>query len=152
MNRRSQRGVTLLELLVVVSIIAVMVGITFPSVATGLDSIRLSGAADNVAAFLGSAVNRTERNELMMELTVSKAENSLYIRAIPNFEKRLVLPDGIAIAAVLPEVPLDPAVPRQFLLYPGGAPPRIGVQIVNRRGARRIVSLDPVTGVAQIER
>lgn len=147
----SRRGVTLIEMLIVVGIIAILAGITFPSATSGIDSIRLASAADSVAAFMGAAVTRAERSQMMLEFTISKPENALYIRGI-NLEKRLHLADGIVIAAVLPEVPLDPAQPRRFLLYPGGAPPRIGVQLTNPRGGLRTVSLDPVTGVPVIER
>jgi prepilin-type N-terminal cleavage/methylation domain-containing protein len=149
---KNERGVTLIEMLVVVAIIAVMIGIAFPSATSGIDSIRLASAADRVSAFLTSAVNRCERNQIMLELTVSKPENALYIRAVPNFEQRLQLDPAVTIAAVLPDVPVDPAQPRRFLLYPGGATPRIGVRLVNQRGVQRIVSLDPVTGAAIVER
>lgn len=152
MNRRGERGVTLIEMLVVVSIVAVMVAIMFPSVTTGLDSIRLASAADNVAAFMNSAVNRAERRQVLLEFSVSVPENALYYRHVPDFEKRYELPDGIRIDAVLPEVPYEEPGARRFQLYPGGAPPRIGVRIVSPHGARRIVSLDPVTGVPIIER
>ena len=152
MLRNGERGVTLIEMIVVVGIIAVMVGISFPAATSGIDSIRLASAADRVSAFLTSAVNRSERNQVMLELTVSAPENSLYIRAVPNFEQRLVLDESVKIAAVLPEAPIDPAQPRRFLLYPGGAPPHIGVRLINRRGAQRIVILDPVTSAAIVER
>ena len=52
---------------------------------------------------------------------------------------------------MLPELEQPPDAPRSFLLMPGGVPPRIGVQLRNRRGARRIVRIDPITGVPQIE-
>jgi prepilin-type N-terminal cleavage/methylation domain-containing protein len=151
-NRRHNSGVTLLEMLVVVSIIGIMAGISFPAVTSGIDSIRLAGSADTIAAFLRSAANRCERNQVMLDLAVVKSENAIYIRAYPDFQSRLELTDGIIIAGVLPEIPVDPTLPRHFLLYPGGAPPRIGIRIANRRGSQRIVSLDPVTGVAQVER
>ena len=148
----SERGVTLIEMLVVVSIIAVMGAVMMPSLTSGIDSIRLASAADNVSAFLNSAANRAERRQVLIELTVSQPENALYIRHVPDFEKRLDLTDGIRITGVLPEIPYEQPGPRRFMLYPGGAPPRIGVRIGSPRGAQRIVSLDPVTGVPLIER
>lgn len=152
MNRGGERGVTLIEMMVVVSIIAVMVAIMFPSATSGIDSIRLASASDSVAAFLNTALNRAERRQMLVELTVSVPENAIYYRHVPDFEKRLQLPDGIHIDAVLPEIPYDNPGPRRFMLYPGGSAPRIGVRIVSPRGARRIISLDPVTGVPLIER
>ncbi len=146
-------GVTLIEMIVVVAIIAIMAAIMFPSATSGIDSIRLASAADSTAAFLSSAVNRVERRQVMIELTVSKPENALYIRAVPNFERRFELPDGIVIVGVLPELQNDDnSAPRRFLMFPGGSPPRVGVRIMNRRGGQRMVSLDPITGVPVIER
>jgi hypothetical protein len=40
---------------------------------------------------------------------------------------------------------------RRFLLLPGAAPPRFGIELQNARGGRRLVRLDPVTGVARVE-
>ncbi len=151
MDRR--RGVTLIEMLVVMAIIAIIGAIMFPSATSGIDSIRLASAADSTAAFLSAAVNRAERRQVMIELTADKLANRLVVRALPSFESAYELPDGITIAQILPALPQgDPSAPRRFLLFPGAAPPRLGVRIVNRRGGARIISLDPVTGIPQIER
>jgi prepilin-type N-terminal cleavage/methylation domain-containing protein len=147
----SERGVTLIEMLIVVTLIAIMVGIAFPAVGAGVDSLRMTSAADGVAAFLQTAVNRTERHQQMMELSISRTDNAMVVQS-PEFERRYKLPEGVAIAEILPAEPIDPNLPRRYLLYPGGAPPRIAVRLVNQRGAERIVSLDPVTGIPQIER
>jgi hypothetical protein len=68
-----------------------------------------------------------------------------------NFVKKLNLPPGITVAAVWPALTEASDEPRRFLLQPGGVPPRIGIEIANKRGARRIVRLDPITGATQIE-
>ena len=147
----SERGVTLIEMMIVVTLIAVMVGISFPAVGSGVDSLRMASAADGVASFLQGSVNRTERRQQMMELTISRVDNAMVLAGV-DFERRYKLPEGVGIAEILPAAPMDPNAPRRFLLYPGGAPPRIGVRLVNQRGAERLISLDPITGVPQIER
>jgi hypothetical protein len=40
---------------------------------------------------------------------------------------------------------------RSFFLYPGGTVPQFGVRLSNRRHVERIVSVDPMTGVPQIQ-
>jgi prepilin-type N-terminal cleavage/methylation domain-containing protein len=147
------RGVTLIELLIVASIAGAMIAVALPTFASGLENIRLSQASDGVASFLNTALNRVERREQVMEITISPREKLIVLRSADGlFTRKLDLPDGIAVDAVLPRLPQDNGGPRRFLLLPGASSPRIGVQLVNRRGQRRIVSLDPITGVPVIER
>jgi hypothetical protein len=65
--------------------------------------------------------------------------------------RKLEMPAGISIVEVLPPLVADEEGPRRFLLYPGGTPPQFAVGIANPRGARRVVRLDPITGVPNIE-
>ncbi len=148
------RGVTLIEMLVVVTLIGLMVGISFPSLNSGLDTIRLMSASDSVVSFLNSALNRAERRQQVLEVTISRAGNKLSMRsAEPGFTREIELPTGIAITRVLPEDPLatDEMAPRHVYLYPGGTVPRVGVELENRRGRKRVVRVDPVSGVPDIE-
>ncbi len=148
-----QAGVTLIEMIVVVSLIAILVGISFPSMASGIETLRLNSAAQSVVAFINGGLNRAERRQVVVEVTIAKRENELWLRSgEPGFERKLELPEGIKIESVLPELPEEEAdAPRSFLLYPGGAVPGFGVTLVNRKGAQRVVRVDPITGVPQIE-
>lgn len=150
---RRRNGVTLIELLIVVGIAGAMAMIALPAFSSGLDSMRLSQASDSVAAFLNGAMNRAERRQQVLEISFSTRDNLAVMRSADGlFSRKLEMPEGIRIDGVLPNVPGDAVAPRRFLLLPGSTPPRIGVQLVNRRGARRIVSVNPITGVPKIER
>ena len=146
-----QTGVTLIEMMVVVLLIAVMVGLSFPAVTSGMETIRLNSATQDVATMLNSALNRAERRQQPMELTVVRAENALYLRSTdPGFQERLELPQGVTIARVIPELQVDENLPRTFMLYPGGTVPHIGVVLINRRHSERMVQVDPMTGVPRV--
>jgi prepilin-type N-terminal cleavage/methylation domain-containing protein len=151
----SSRGVTLLEMVIVVALIGLLVGIAFPPVSAGLETLRLNSAGDSVASFLNGALNRSDRRQEAVEITIDIQNNALLARSTdPGFEKKLDMPQGVRIARVLP-VPLDDGgagEPRRFFVYPGGTAPRIGVELANGKGARRLVRVNPITGVPEIER
>jgi prepilin-type N-terminal cleavage/methylation domain-containing protein len=149
---KTERGVTLIELMVVVLLISLMVSISVPAVTSGIDSLRLNAATRSVVSFVNSGLNRAGRRQQVVEITISKGENSLTMRtADPGFIQKLELPQGISITRVLPEIPENPDAPRSFMLYPGGAPPRFGLALINRRSVERIVRVDPITGVPRVE-
>lgn len=147
---RLERGVTLIELLIVVTLIALLAGITFPSVASGIDSLRLRSASNAMVAFFDTALDRSDRRQQAVEIRIAPKENALTARSADDqFDRRLELPDGIRIDSVAPRAEGEPDEPRRFLVYPGGSVPKIGVEIENHSGRRRMVSLDPITGVAR---
>ncbi len=147
------RGVTLIEMLIVVALIGLLAGISFPSVSAGVDTLRLNSATGSVSGFFNDALNRADRRQQVVEMTISKSEKALSLRSTePGFEKKITLPEGVSIRSILPESAQAEEGPRRFLLYPGGTVPRIGVEIANARNARRIVRIDPITGVPRIER
>ena len=148
-----QKGVTLLEMLVVVGIAAILMGVSYPSISASIDSVRLATAADSTAAFLNSALNRAEQRHQVLELTIAKGKNQLALRsADPTFLRKLEFPTGIRIAEILPASLLSDEEARVFYLIPGGAAPRVGVQLVNTRGGKRTVRVDPITGAPEITR
>ena len=150
---RASRGVTLIEMLIVVALLGLLVGITFPSVTAGIDSLRIASAANSVVSFLNGALNRAERLQEVVEIEITPGASRLVLRSTrPGFERELELPDGVTVRSVLPENRSAPGQPRHILVFPGGTVPRIGVDLVNHRGTRRIVRVDPATGAPQIER
>src|SRR5438552_15363446 len=118
-----------------------MATLVLPAFSSGLDNLRLSQASDSVAAFLNGALNRAERRQQVVELDVLPRENMLALRSADNtFARKLKLPDGVRIEGE----------PRQVMLLPGSTFPRFGVLLANRRGSRRVVTIDPITGVPSI--
>ena len=150
-KEKTQLGVTLLEMLVVVTIIGLLSAIAYPSFTAGLDSVRLRSATDAIAAFLNAAVVRAERRQQAIEIVISPQDNSLALYSNePGFTRELKMPDGVAIEAVLPKQEEEEG-PRRLILLPGGAVPGIGIQVANTHGSRRIVHLDPMTGFPRVE-
>lgn len=147
-----QAGVTLVEMLIVVAIIGLLSAITYPSVVAGLDSLRLRSASNEVVTFLNTALEHATRDQQVVELRISPSENAMAARSADSkFVRGAAIVDPVRILSVQPAIENggEPAQTRRFLLYPGGAVPRIGIEIGTRDGRRRMVSVDPVTGVPQ---
>lgn len=149
-----ERGVTLMEMMIVMALIALLAGISFPGITAGLDTIQLNTATDNLATFLNGALNRAERRQQAIEVVILPDKNKLELHSNePGYSRELALPDGITIEAVFPKSANEPDnAPRRLIVLPGSTPPAIGIQIASRRKVRRIVRLDPMTGFPRVER
>jgi type II secretion system protein H len=151
-NRRSsQRGVTLIEMLIVVMIMAVVVGISTPSVSAGIDTVRLSTATSSVAAFLNAASTHADRRERPVELLIS-AKALKYISSDKGSEHNLQMPEGIEMQPISTLPSEDAEGVSRWLFMPGGAVPSVAIKLTNRHGGQRIVKLDPMTGFPRVER
>lgn len=139
--RGNQAGVTLVEMLVVVAIVAIITGISFPAMTSGLDSIRLKSASDATASFLNAAMNRVDRRQEVLELVVDTKQNQLVLLSTePGFRHTLELPPSITLLGD----------ERHVMLLPGGAPPRVVIGLTTSKGRHKLVRLDPITGVPAV--
>jgi len=140
-------------MLIVITVIGLIVAVTFPAFSSGIDSVRMSSATGMTSSFLNSAVNRAERRQQAVALIVSPKDNWIVMYTNePGFERKLEMPDGISIQAVLPAIGDEPPdSPRQLMLMPGATAPGIGILLANQHGSRRIVRLDPMTGFPHVE-
>jgi prepilin-type N-terminal cleavage/methylation domain-containing protein len=149
-KRRCTAGITLIEMIMVLAIVGMVTAIAFPSVTSGLDTVRLSSASNSIASFLNAGLNRAERRQTPVEINISVAENK--IRVISDSVRELNMPDTIHIVRIHPVLPTgEDEQARSIILYPNGAIPRFGVEIASPKGIHRIVRVDPITGVPQVE-
>ena len=152
--KSAERGVTLLELLIVMTIVALLAGLSFPSVSSGIDSMRLRSASDQVASFLNVAMDRADRRQQVVEIRIVPAENSIGAHsADSSFDRKIAIPDSVRIASIEPALENTPETDeaRRFLLYPGGTLPRIVIGLVSKDGRKRRVIVDPMTGMPHSE-
>jgi prepilin-type N-terminal cleavage/methylation domain-containing protein len=151
-SRIAQRGVTLIELLIVMTLIALMVGIAYPSAVSGIEGIRLRTTADNVVNFLSAAIDHANRRQQVVELWIAPKDNVLIARSPDQgFARRLTIPEPFHITAVRPMAEVAPDEPRRFLMIPGGTMPRVSIEISGDNGRKRTVTVDPLTGMPRSE-
>src|ERR1700686_5065531 len=104
-------------MLIVVAIAGAMAVIALPAFSSGLDNMRLTEASDSVAAFLNGALNRVERRQQAIELSISPRENLIALRSADNsFARKFAMPDGVRVEGEA----------RQYLLLPGASPAGLG--------------------------
>jgi len=140
----SERGVTLIEMVVALSIVGLIVAVSTPSVGAGMDSVRMATTSRSVASFLNAAVTHAERRQQPVELSITpKPAKLTAISNEPGYNRELALPDGIVIE--------EPAADVHIILMPGATVPGISIRFANQRGAKRIVRLDPMTGFPHVE-
>jgi len=138
MNKSPERGVTLIEMLVVLAILGAMTGLTYPSITAGIDSLRLSTACDDIGSIFNAAANFSERRQQTVE-----------VRILPNrvealstgFQKTVDLEKGITIEGD----------PRYFFVESAGPLPGIALMVTNARGSRKSVRIDPISGAIEIQ-
>ena len=141
-----RRGVTLLEMLIVVAIIGTIAAISFPALTSGLAGVRLSSASSSVASFLTSSMNNVERHEQAEAIVLSPKENRIDVFTAASGTTPVNTyqpPTGVSF---------EGDEPHRYLLFPGGAFPLISIVLRNEKGARRSVKIDPVTAVPQVTR
>jgi len=128
-------------MIVVVAIIALIVGLSFPSATAGLENVRIVSAGDSVAAFLNGAVNRAERHQEPVELVIAQAEGVLTLHSNePGFARELKMPEGVSIESVLPAI-VDPLWDTSRILDDSG---RLGGLIASFTGYRARPALLPL--------
>jgi prepilin-type N-terminal cleavage/methylation domain-containing protein len=148
-----RHGFTLIEMVVVVSIIGVLLAVAAPTIGASLDSVRMTTASNDISSFLNSAVNHAERRQQPVLVVIEPKKNLMAAWSNePGYTAEASLPDGVRIEAVLPETQDEPDAARRVLIMPGATVPGIGIQFGNQRGARRIVRLDPMTGSPRVEK
>lgn len=137
------------------TIIALLAAVTFPTASGGLDSLRLRTSAERVASLLNSALDRADRTQQVIEIRISMEDNAISARSSDmSLNRTLVVPAPVRIVsagAELPNAALEDrsentAGQRRYLLYPGGSPPRISIELQTAEGRKRRVWVDPVTG------
>ena len=87
-------------------------------------------------------MNRADRRQDVIEVVVDPKLNQLALHSTePGFERILSMPENVAITG---------DAPRHFILMPNGVIPRVTVDLVNIKGARKRVSIDGINGAPQI--
>lgn len=145
MNRK---GVTLVELIVVIVIIGICAALAVPNIAVGLRRYRLNSAIRDIASIfrvaqLGAVSRnitfRVECDQGTGTFTLQRNSGGMWID-----EKSFLLPQGISIKEI--------TLPGNTALFQSNATASSGgLTVRNSKGMERRVSLNATTGRVKIE-
>ena len=140
--RPVQAGITLIEMLVVMTLIGLAVGIAYPTVSGGLSEIRLRGAAEEAQTFFLQAKQYADRRQEVVQLTIDPEGNRL--RALSEtgrWLETLEFKDGIAVAG------RNEAY--SVILFPGSPPPAFELMLAAGEGERLGFRVNVLTGLPE---
>jgi len=69
----------------------------------------------------------------------------------PHKPMEILLPEGVTVTRVYPEPPGEAPELVSVVLMPGATFPALRVELLNARGQRRLVRIDPLAGVPVVE-
>ena len=138
----SRRGLTLIEILVTVAIIAVMVGVSYPTFTRGLDGIRLRTSVSRAGTFFNRARQQADRRQSAIQFLVDPEKKMLSATAIEDsWRDEFRFENGIRV--------VFPTEPARLILYPGQPAPEFRLRLTNRAGTRAGLKVNVFTGVPE---
>ena len=123
-------------MLVVVAILGIVASIAYPSVASGLDSLRLNTAADDVASLFTAAANHAQRKQDWVE-----------VRIHPHRIEAL----GAGLSRIVDFRDITASPEQSIFIDPLGILPGAVVDLRGSRGVPRRVQIDPISGTAEVQ-
>lgn len=140
--RRPRAGVTLIEMLVVVTLIGLAASIAYPTAIGGLSAIRLRGAVEQAQTFFLQAKQYADRRQEVVQLTIDPEGNRL--RALSEtgaWLETLEFADGVAVAG------LEEA--HSVILFPGSPAPAFALMLDSGEGERLGFRMNFLTGLPE---
>jgi prepilin-type N-terminal cleavage/methylation domain-containing protein len=159
-----QSGFTLLELVVVVSIVSVIFALALPALGDGLRRWRLQGAVQEVATILKFARNQSVAGRAPVQVVLDRSRNVYWLDSAehdPQSALDEVVEKGIRLYAMPAGIRLggiavagaDPGVERVgILFFPRGSSTGAEVEVRDEKGGAYWISVDTMTGHARVGR
>lgn len=158
----SARGFTLLELIVVLTIVGIAVSLSLPAVGSGLRHWRLQGAVREVATLLKFTRNQSVATRRPLQVVLDRSRNMYWLdsadvitdpdQASARGIRLFALPSGIRFGKVTLGGRSVGWEKVGFVFFPRGSATGGRVQILDERGKGYRILLDAVTGRATIAR
>ncbi len=146
-TQTQERGITLLELLVVLTLIAILSAMVYPSFGNALASLRLKGAARQVVSVCRMAKWEAVRRRQPVRVSLDLNKGKIVVTdAKLTLIKELNLPPGIRFFQSQ-RISGDGAVDAtDFYFYPNGTSDAGSIVLRDTQGRNLSVAIDSLTG------
>ncbi|MBI4464405.1 MAG: GspH/FimT family protein [Acidobacteria bacterium] len=146
----SARGITLMELLVVVVLASILLAVVFPSAGAGLATLQLRSSAQRLAAAAKYAREQAIYRQRFFQLELDPETNQISVADLESGATRAFqLPEAVHVEPVLAPERGEAAGIRRWIFFPDGSSEPFQVVLETRQ--RRVqVSADPLTGFPEV--
>ena len=126
---RGARGITLLEALVAITLVALAAAISFPAASAGIESARVRAAADEAKTLLLNAQQFADRHRQAVLVQIDPATSRIAVRSADGRWSRLLNFDS--------RLHIDaPSTTFETVVQPGAALPPLSLGLVAEGGQR----------------
>ena len=144
------RGVTLLELLVVMALASILLALVFPSIGAGLATLELRASAQRLAAAAKFARDQAIYQQRWFQLVIDSNTGTVSVMDADGGSRRgFELPAGVRVEGILPPDVGTLSSRRRLLFSPDGGSAPFEIILGNQRRQVRIAA-DPLTGFPKV--
>ncbi len=145
-----ERGVTLLELLVVMALAAALVALVFPSAGAGLRTLELRSAAQRLASAARFAREQAVYQKRIFEIEINPESGTISLADLQRGTRQsFQLPPSVRIEKILPEEFGRTSATRTFLFAPAGEMPVFEV-VLGTESRQMSIKSDALTGYPKV--
>ena len=149
---RSQKGFTLLEIIITLTVITLALAVSYPSLSRGTTALSLRTTGRDILSILRYAREKAVTEQTGIRIAVDQDNQSVQmINDVDNSTRTYWLPEKVKIRGVFLEgVESDSGISSVRFL-PNGSSNAVEIVIESKAGGFMKIVSDPITGVASIQ-
>lgn len=136
-------GITLMEMLMVMTLIGLLASVATPAVTAGMETVKLRNSAERLAATLRMARERAVRTRHYFQVTVDPQTRRVELRDLEgDFAREWEMPETISMNVDRPLL---------FQFAPDGSVPSLHVELENSRKRTANIDMDAFTALPTVK-
>ncbi|MBI4444086.1 MAG: GspH/FimT family pseudopilin [Acidobacteria bacterium] len=149
-RNQAAQGITLMEMLVVVALVSILLAVVFPAAGSGLATLALRSAAQEVATAAKYAREQAIYRQRFFMLEMDGEARTVSVVDLESGRTRSFrLPETVRVDQILSVRIGETVTSRSWLFFPDGSSDPFQVVLQTRQ--RRVqISSDPLTGYPEV--